>query len=247
MAKDQQKKDEHRTQIKVAMIAAAGVIVAGVIGAIGSVVSNKSNGEGREEAAITSPSATRQQSASASSTPPATEYVPTSVYVTSVSTTDGGLSARSVTWTFTGTVRPPPGGRGAVFVLGKTIDGSKSVNSDAASIASDGSWEVVIGPIPRDFAWRMKWIAAYGEMLVNDADPRPNGQDPRDSAPSEPGPRDPGDQTNERGGQAGAAPNEPRLRDPGAPGDQGDSGSGGSIEPEAVTEIPKEMLPPQSP
>ena len=201
MAKAKQEKDERRTPIVVAMIGAAAVIVAGVLGLIGSL-SNKSDGQSPVETA--SPTAT------------AADYAPTTVYVTSVSTT--GISARSVTWKFTGTVKPPPGGRGAVFILGKTIDGSKSVNSDPVSIASDGAWVAVVGPIPRDFAREMKWIAAYGEMLVNDADRSPNAQAPRRSAPSE-------------------------TRHQIEP----DSGSGGSIEPEAVTEIPKKMLPPLSP
>ena len=236
MAKAKQEKGERRTQIVVAMIGAAAVIVVGVLGLIGSL-SSKSDGQDPEGTAVTGSDAFE----GASPTATATEYVPTTVYVTSVSITDGGLSPGSVTWKFTGTVKPPPGGRGAVFVLGKTIDGSKSVNSDPVLIAYDGTWVAVVGPIPRDFAWKMKWIAAYGEMLVNDADPRPRSQAPRVNAPnpSQPGAR----------AQAPryTAPTDPRLRYPSNPGDQRESESGGSIEPEAWTEIPKKMLPPQSP
>ena len=183
MAKAQQEKDRPRTQIVVAMIAAAGVIVAGVIGAIGSVVSNKSNGDGREETAITSPTPTRQQSAGAGSTATASADAPsiarpesTMVYVTSVSTAPsssltGPNDRDQVTWKFAGTVRPSPEGWGAVFVLGTSQDGSQDVNSAPVPIAFDGSWVAVVGPIKRDLAWKMIWTATYGIAPPRDGDP----------------------------------------------------------------------------
>ena len=255
MAKAQQEKDEPRTQVVVAMIGAAAVIVVGVLGVIGSVLSNESDGRDPEATAITGPSAFDEQKASPSPTATATfEYIPTTVYVTSVSTTGGGLSPRSVTWKFTGTVKPPPGARGAVFVLGKTIDGSMSVNSDPVSIASDGTWVAVVGPVPRDFAWKMKWIAAYGEMLVNDANPNPNTRaeappnpNTRPGAPLSPGTQARAPLSLRPRAEAPRYTTEPRVRDPGDQANERDSESGDSIQPEAVTEIPKKMLPRQSP
>jgi hypothetical protein len=126
MAKAKQEKNNHRTQIVVALIGAGGVIVAAAVTFLGLVRSSKSEA--------------------------------TAVYVTSVSTIDAGSSPGtqnldSVTWKFTGTVKPPGGGK--VFVLGTTTDDSQSVNSDPITIAFDGTWVAVVGPIPRDLAW--KW------------------------------------------------------------------------------------------
>jgi hypothetical protein len=242
MAKARQKKDEPRTQIVVAMIAAAGVIVAGVIGAIGSVVS-KSNGDGREETAITSVTAS-------SDSPSTADPVRTMVYVTSVSTTrSDSLSGPSnrdyVTWKFAGTVKPSPGGQGAVFVLGSAQDGSQDVNSDPVSIAIDGSWVVVVGPIQRDLALKMTWTATYGIAAPGSGETEAEadgGQNrghpepvPSDRAPGEPEPV-PSDR----------APSEPEP----VPSDRAPSEpvpSESLIPVAKSTPVPKKMLPTDSP
>jgi hypothetical protein len=127
-----------------------------------------------------------------------------------------------VTWEFSGTVQPPPGGRGAVFVLGTTEDGSQSVSSDPVAIAYDGTWVAVVGPISRDLAWKMKWIAAYGVMRPGDpygAKPRTK-QPPRAVEPRPPRPNIP----------------QPQVSEP-----------GDDYKRVAVTDIPQKMLPPPTP
>jgi hypothetical protein len=271
MAKAKQEKDEHRTQILVAMIAAAGVVVAGALGTVGSLVSNKPNGLDLEGTTSVSPTAAAN-----------TDYLPTTVYVTSVSTTNApsaqGIQNReSVTWRFTGTVKPPPGGRGVVFVLGKTEDGSRSINSDPVSIAFDGAWVAVVGPIPRDLAWTMKWVVAYGEIAAGDSGDTggPRVRHPGDAGgpsvgkrrnktgakPNEPGaPYEPG-APNETAGApnetAGApsetagAPNEPGgapSETAGAPNEPGGAPSEtDGFQRKAVTDVPKKLLPPKTP
>ena len=220
MAKAQQKKDEPGTQIVVAMIAAAGVIVAGAIGAIGSVVSNKSNGDGQEDTAITSSTATRQQSASAgtpatasSDSPSTAEPVRTMVYVTSVSPLRRPNSRDYVTWKFFCTVRPSPQGQGAVFVLGSAQDKLQYVVSEPVSIAFDGNWVAVVGPIQRDLAWKMTWTATYGIAA-------PHEEDPGKEARADRGPT--------------------RAPEPVPP-------ARSRLTFIAKTDIPRKMLPPQSP
>jgi hypothetical protein len=104
-----------------------------------------------------------------------------------------------------------------VFVLGQTEDGSHSVNSNPVSIALDGAWVAVVGPIPKDLAWTMKWIVAYGQIA-----PRSRGE-PTPGVTAGPGEPTP---------SVSGGPNQPSASE--------------SFEPEAVTEVPKAMLPPQS-
>ena len=217
MAKAEQEKDERRTQIVVAMIGAAAVIVVGVIGLLGSLSSRSDD-----------PTAT-----ASSDSPSPADPVRTMVYVTSVSTTQsdslsGPNNRDHVTWKFAGTVKPSPGGEGAVFILGSAQDGSQDVNSDPVSIAIDGSWVVVVGPIQRDLALKMTWTATYGIAPPGSGETEAGADGgptwghpepvPSDQASSEPVPS-----------ASDRAPSEP------VPSER--------LRPIAKTHVPREMLP----